>query len=121
MDNIKRYLGLIILLGILGAGVYTFFLKKEETRKITYNTSDAKNLKGVISIALDSWIGYFPFRSPVFGQLMRDAGYRLKIIDDNADYGDRMKSLKSRCRCYGYRRIKGGRRHRLLDAESKQH
>jgi len=95
MDNIKRYLGMIILLAVLGAGVYSFLLKQEETKKITYSTSDAKNLKGVISIALDSWIGYFPFRSPVFGQLMRDAGYRLKIIDDNADYRGRMKSLKS--------------------------
>ncbi len=95
MDNIKRYLGLFILLAVIGAGINVFFLKKEETRKITYSTSDAKNLKGDISIALDSWIGYFPFRSPVFGKLMRDSGYRIKIIDDNADYGGRMKSLKA--------------------------
>ncbi|MCP4134412.1 MAG: OmpA family protein [bacterium] len=94
MENIKRYLGIIILLAVGGAAVYTFFVKQEEDRIITYSTSDAGNLKGDISIALDSWIGYFPFQSPVFGKLMRDAGYRLKIIDDKANYEERMKMLR---------------------------
>jgi len=93
-DIIKRYLGAIILLVAVASGVYTFFLKKEESRNITYSTSDARNLKGEFTIALDSWIGYFPFRSPVFGKLMHNEGYRIKIIDDNADYPGRMKMLK---------------------------
>ena len=94
LDNYKKIIGIVMLLGIVGFAVYTFFIKKEEGRKITYSTSDAGNLKGEYAIALDSWVGYFPLRSPVFGKLMRDAGYRIKIIDDNADYSDRMKMLK---------------------------
>lgn len=92
-SNIKKYIGAVILLIVIGGAVYTFFYKKEETMNITYSTSDAGNLKGEVSIALDSWIGYFPLRSPVFGQLMRDEGYRIKIIDDKADYPARMNML----------------------------
>ncbi len=91
---IKRFFGLVILAAVVSGGFYFFFKKKEQEKIITYSTSDAKNLKGQISIALDSWIGYFPFRSPVFGNLMRKAGFRIKIIDDRADYASRMKMLK---------------------------
>ena len=91
---IKRVIGAIIFIAVIGGAVYTFFIKKEETRNITYNTSDAKNLKGQMTIALDSWIGYFPLRSPVFFKMMRDSGYRVKVIDDNADYPGRMKMLQ---------------------------
>ena len=92
--NIKRIMGIIILLSVASGAFYTFFSKKQEDIEITYSTSDARNLKGEFTIALDSWIGYFPFRSPVFGKLMRDEGYRVKIIDDKADYGKRMKMLR---------------------------
>ena len=94
MDTLKRIIGLLILLGVVWAGINSFFEKTDKDKHITYSTSDAKDLKGEFSIALDSWIGYFPFRSPVFGKLMRDAGYRIKIVDDKADYKERMKMLK---------------------------
>lgn len=92
--NIQRYIGIIVILAVIGGGGYTFFKKKQESMSITYSTSDAGNLKGEFTIALDSWIGYFPFKSPVFGKLMRDSGYRVKIIDDKANYSKRMKMLK---------------------------
>lgn len=95
MNELKRFLGLLILASVVGTGVYLFFIKKEEVKNITYSTSDVRDLKGECSIALDSWIGYFPFKSPVFGSLMRDEGYRVKIIDDKADYAGRMKMLKN--------------------------
>lgn len=94
MQEIKRILGLIILSSVIVGGVYLFFQKREAVKDITFSTSDAKGLKGEISIALDSWIGYFPFRSPVFGTMMRDEGYRIKVVDDRADYPERMKMLK---------------------------
>jgi outer membrane protein OmpA-like peptidoglycan-associated protein/ABC-type nitrate/sulfonate/bicarbonate transport system substrate-binding protein len=93
-DAIKRIAGFIILAAVAVSAFFTFSQKKEEERSITYSTSDAGDLKGQFSIALDSWIGYFPFRSPVFARLMRDEGYRVKIIDDRADYPGRMKMLK---------------------------
>jgi outer membrane protein OmpA-like peptidoglycan-associated protein len=93
-NTVTRALGVIILLSIVVSGAVTFLQKRERDVVITYSTSDAKQLKGEISIALDSWIGYFPFRSPVFGKLMRDAGYRVKIVDDHADYPRRMSMLK---------------------------
>jgi outer membrane protein OmpA-like peptidoglycan-associated protein/intracellular sulfur oxidation DsrE/DsrF family protein len=94
MDNLQKFIGAGILVVVIGAGIHTFFKKSKEDAIITYSTSDARDLKGEISIALDSWIGYFPFKSPVFGQLMRDEGYRVKVIDDNADYAGRMEELK---------------------------
>lgn len=93
-DIVKRFAGFLILAAVTGGAFVTFFQKKEEDRSITYSTSDAGDLKGQFSIALDSWIGYFPFRSPVFARLMREEGYRIKIIDDRADYHGRMKMLK---------------------------
>ncbi len=93
-DAIKKIAGFLILAAVAGSAFFTFFQKKEEERSITYSTSDAGDLKGQFSIALDSWIGYFPFRSPVFARLMREEGYRVKIIDDRADYPGRMKMLK---------------------------
>ncbi len=94
MNELKRFLGLLIIVGVVATGVYLFFVKKEEVKNITYSTSDVRDLKGECSLALDSWIGYFPFRSPVFGNLMRDEGYRIKVVDDRADYAERMKMLK---------------------------
>ena len=82
---ISRVVGAFIIAALLGWGIHTFFSKKKEERVITYSTSDARNLKGEYTIALDSWIGYFLLQSPIFGNLMRDDGYRLKIIDDRAD------------------------------------
>lgn len=94
MQDIKRILGIVILAAVISGGVYLFFEKREAVKDITFSTSDARGLKGEISIALDSWIGYFYFRSPVFGTMMRDEGYRIKIIDDKADYPERMSMLK---------------------------
>ncbi len=91
---ITKCIGTAILLAVIGGGAVFFFKKKERDMVVTYSTSDAKDLKGEVSVALDSWIGYFPFHSTVFGKLMRDAGYRVKIFDDQADYPRRMNMLK---------------------------
>ncbi len=91
---ITRVLGAAILVSVVAGAVVTFLKKRESDIVITYSTSDAKQLKGEISVALDSWIGYFPFRSPVFGTMMRDAGYRVKVVDDRADYPARMTMLR---------------------------
>ncbi len=94
MQDIKRILGSIILVAVIGGGIYLFFQQRAAVKDITFSTSDARGLKGEISIALDSWIGYYYFKSPVFGTMMRDEGYRIKVVDDKADYPERMKMLK---------------------------
>jgi outer membrane protein OmpA-like peptidoglycan-associated protein/ABC-type nitrate/sulfonate/bicarbonate transport system substrate-binding protein len=84
---------IVVIVGILGIIVFRLILPSLEDQ-FTYGTSDAKNVKGEVTIALDSWIGYFPFQSPVFKKLMREQGYKVVIIDDEANYPLRMERLK---------------------------
>lgn len=57
------------------------------------DVSDAGE-KGRISIAVDSWVGYFPFCSQQLKSRLNRAGYALQCRDDQADYDDRFKRLK---------------------------
>ena len=82
----------LVVVGVLGVVIFRLVLPQIK-QDYAYGTSDAKNLKGEVSIALDSWIGYFPLQSPVFKKLMREEGYKVKIIDDEANYPERMKNL----------------------------
>jgi outer membrane protein OmpA-like peptidoglycan-associated protein/ABC-type nitrate/sulfonate/bicarbonate transport system substrate-binding protein len=84
---------IVVIVGILGIVVFRLILPSLE-EQFTYGTSDAKNLKGEFTIALDSWIGYFPFQSAVFKKLVREQGYKVIIIDDEANYPLRMERLK---------------------------
>lgn len=84
----------IVLISVTGIIVYRI-ASPYLMDYIAVETSDAKDTKGTIRIALDSWIGYFILQSPVFKKLMRDSKYKIEIIDDNANYAERMKNLKS--------------------------
>ena len=84
----------ILVLLIIGGAIYKAWQPGLQAQK-AYATSDARDMKGEITIALDSWIGYFPLQSPVFKKLMRDEGYRILAVDDNADYPGRMANLQS--------------------------
>jgi outer membrane protein OmpA-like peptidoglycan-associated protein/ABC-type nitrate/sulfonate/bicarbonate transport system substrate-binding protein len=57
-------------------------------------TSDAKGLKGKITLAIDDWIGYYPISSARMKKAMRNEGYMLDISNDGGDYPARMKKLK---------------------------
>jgi len=57
-------------------------------------TSDAAGTKGKIRIAIDSWIGYFPLRSPEMKTALHGAGWLLAWEDDQADCKSRMKRLE---------------------------
>lgn len=91
---VTKIAGIVILVAVVTGSAVFFLKKKERDMVVTYSTSDAGGLKGEVSVVLDSWIGYFPLRSTVFGNLMREAGYRVKVIDDHADYPRRMAMLK---------------------------
>ena len=57
-------------------------------------TSDAKDLKGKITLAIDDWIGYFPISSSRMKKAMRSEGYLLDISNDGGDYPARVKKLR---------------------------
>jgi len=59
------------------------------------NSSDAKGTKGKIRIGSDNWVGYFPLCSGEMKKRMRQSGYLLECVDDQADYEQRFKKLKS--------------------------
>ncbi|MBN1699719.1 MAG: OmpA family protein [Spirochaetales bacterium] len=84
---------IVVVVGITAIVIFRLVLPSLQD-EFAYGTSDAKKLKGEVSIALDSWIGYFPFQSQVFKKLMREAGYKAVIIDDEANYPLRMERLK---------------------------
>jgi outer membrane protein OmpA-like peptidoglycan-associated protein len=86
---------LIIIIAVSMAGITIYkIISPSLAEQAAFQTSDAKDMKGTIRIALDSWIGYFYLRSPVFKKLMRESKYNVEIMDDNANYAERMKRLK---------------------------
>jgi outer membrane protein OmpA-like peptidoglycan-associated protein/ABC-type amino acid transport substrate-binding protein len=92
----RKIIGVLLLL-ILGAaaiiGIWLLLPYFQDREQKT--TSDARKMKGKITIALDNWIGYFPLRSPEMQTAMRRAGWQLVLEDDNADYRVRMEKLKN--------------------------
>jgi ABC-type nitrate/sulfonate/bicarbonate transport system substrate-binding protein/outer membrane protein OmpA-like peptidoglycan-associated protein len=90
-----RLIGALLLM-LLGLGatygiwlLLPWLLKREQTV-----TSDAAQIKGHLRLALDSWIGYFPLRSPEMKSAMHRAGWLLAWEDDKADYRSRMERLE---------------------------
>ncbi|HCC23293.1 TPA: hypothetical protein DF272_03890 [Candidatus Falkowbacteria bacterium] len=84
--------GLLVLVAVVAMLVWKFTKPVLDEAEVV-ETSDAKDVEGKITIALDNWVGYFPFRSKEFKKRMRQAGWEVKVIDDAADYHARMKQL----------------------------
>ena len=84
---------LFLLLSISGL----YFAKKlipVFKSRVQQQTSDAKDLKGKITLAIDDWIGYYPISSGRMKKAMRSEGYMLDISNDGGDYPARMKKLR---------------------------
>jgi outer membrane protein OmpA-like peptidoglycan-associated protein/ABC-type nitrate/sulfonate/bicarbonate transport system substrate-binding protein len=62
--------------------------------RVQQETSDAKSLKGKITLAIDDWIGYYPISSGRMKKAMRNEGYMLDISNDGGDYPARMKKVR---------------------------
>lgn len=75
---------------IVGAKLVLPLLQESEQKE----TSDARATKGVLTVGMDNWIGYFPLCSPDMVGHMRQAGYVLKCENDDADYPRRFRRLK---------------------------
>jgi hypothetical protein len=80
-------LGLFVLFGIYFG--YPYLQEQNSLR-----TSDAGSLKGVITIGVDNWVGYFPLCGKEMRKRLSSQGYGLKCIDDNANYSERFRLLK---------------------------
>jgi len=85
---------ILIIIGLLGIMLFKFLTPIFDDFQ-QQDTSDAKGIKGKIVIGYDNWVGYFPLCSPEMKKRMRQTGYLLECVDDNADYVDRYKKLSS--------------------------
>lgn len=84
----------LIVIGALAIIGYKYALPliQAEQQK---ESSDARDLKGKLTIGMDNWVGYFPLCSSEMKKQMRRHGYALACEDDKADYGARMQRLKT--------------------------
>ncbi len=90
-----------LLLGI-AALTYRFvlspLLKKsqgdEAEEALIASTSASGNYARTVTLQLDGFSGYAVLRSPEFKQQLKQAGIRLELVDDNADYGARIQALE---------------------------
>ena len=90
-SHTKPALGLLVV-GALAIIAWRIIQPKLEHAS-QVGVSDAGE-KGSIHIAVDSWVGYFPFCSQQIKSRLNRAGYALQCHDDQADYNDRFKRLK---------------------------
>ena len=91
----KTPIFVLLFLLLIVPGLY--FAKKlipVMKNRIQQQTSDAKDLKGKITLAIDDWIGYYPLSSGRLKKTMRNEGYMLDISNDGGDYPARMKKLR---------------------------
>lgn len=92
----NRHLKIVTLLLVVGfaaiaATKFLLPLWQDYTQK---STSDARATKGTIKVAMDSWVGYLPLCSQQMKTRMRQAGYILECVDDQANYPERMEKLR---------------------------
>ncbi len=83
----------ILIIGVVAAGVWKFAGPALEQR-VKVQTSDAARSKGTVQIGVDNFIGYWQLCSSYQKTLMRNEGYDLKCVDDEAAYEERFKKLK---------------------------
>jgi len=85
----------LVIIGILSVAAKFFILPYFEDELADQTGSDSLFTYD-IKIAADSFSGYCVLRSPILKNLLKKSEIRLTIIDDQADYGNRMKSLVKR-------------------------
>jgi len=67
----------------------------EQKNKNQLNISDAKNLKGKITIGYDGWDGYKFMCSTAMMSELQKRGYLLKCIDTGGNFEERFRKLKN--------------------------
>lgn len=104
MSKAKIFLACLIWLVLLTIGVVLYRLvlvprqtakkEAEQIEKIEA-TSGSSSYKHTVKIGLDGFTGYAVLRSSQFKQQLRSRGIKLQLVDDEADYGQRMQGLAS--------------------------
>jgi outer membrane protein OmpA-like peptidoglycan-associated protein/ABC-type nitrate/sulfonate/bicarbonate transport system substrate-binding protein len=83
----------VMVLGSAAVIAWKFVAPILEKRALM-ETSDAVKSKATISVGVDNFLGYYILCSPYQRSQMRNAGYELRCVDDDADYGKRMERLR---------------------------
>jgi len=91
-SHLKGFIVVLIVGVSLILGVrYALPMLRDQLQR---DSSDSSNVRGVLNIGTDNWIGYFPLCSPEMQRRLHESGYTLNCIDDGADYAKRFKELK---------------------------
>jgi len=80
---------------ILAVAVGAYYALPAMLRSQQVSTSDAARSKGVITIGMDNFVGYFPLCSEYMRQLMLADGYKVQCVDDKANYAERFERLRA--------------------------
>lgn len=89
----KIALGLL-LIGVSAVAVYKL-LQPVITEHRYLAQSDARSTKGKITIGVDNWVGYYPLCSKEMKRTLRQQGYLLECVDDQANYQQRLEAMSS--------------------------
>lgn len=92
MSNHAKFAGAILITGAVVLSGYWLWNEKK-VENAFFQSSDSAEIKDRIRIAVDSWVGYYPLCSAGLKRRLREAGYALECVDDQADYASRMKNL----------------------------
>ncbi|MCE2571364.1 phosphate ABC transporter substrate-binding/OmpA family protein [Motilimonas eburnea] len=87
----KIALGLLVL-GVSAVAGYKL-LQPMLTEQRSIAQSDARSTKGKITIGVDNWVGYYPLCSKEMKRSLRQQGYLLECVDDQANYQQRLKAM----------------------------
>jgi outer membrane protein OmpA-like peptidoglycan-associated protein/ABC-type nitrate/sulfonate/bicarbonate transport system substrate-binding protein len=89
--HLKTFIGILVLGLVLIVGwKFTQPILQDRLQK---GSSDASSTLATLRVGTDNWIGYFPLCSPGMKRNLRQAGYQLQCVDDQADYPSRFKKL----------------------------
>lgn len=83
----------LLIVAVLAVSYRYLIYPKQRDRKIR-GTSSSSHYQHSVHFALDSFSGYAVLRSPEFKNLLSQKRIRLDLIDDGANYVNRMKALE---------------------------
>lgn len=84
---------LLVVVGLLGIGG-TYVVRSFFRAQTDLQSSDAADMKGKITVEIDSWVGYSVLASSRMKQEMRNNSYAF-VCEDNPDLAERMRKLKN--------------------------
>ncbi|GAB5404189.1 MAG: hypothetical protein Aurels2KO_24200 [Aureliella sp.] len=102
MSKAKIFLACLIWLILLGTAVSIYRLwlvpreeakKEQQQAQVVEATSGSSNYQHTVRVGLDGFTGYAVLRSAELKQELRGRGIKLELVDDSADYTNRMQSL----------------------------